>query len=53
MVVNIENILLQEGGLDVLGTGFVTIKIKSDGLINLDVLEIILFSVVEIKYTQV
>ena len=48
-----EIILAQEGGLEVLGTGFVIIKVKSEGLVILSVLRISDFVVVERKYIRV
>ena len=43
MLVNMENILMKERKLEIVGTGFVLFKIKSKVLVMLDVLKVFFF----------
>ena len=50
LVTYMKNILVQEGGLEGVGTGFVVTKIKIEGLIILEVLKGNKFLMIESKY---
>ena len=53
LVINMKNVLVQEGELEAVGTGFVVIKVISEGLVILDVSLIIEFWMIKSKFKRV
>ena len=53
IVINMDSILVQDGVLERVGTGFVIRKLKIELLVILDFLKVIKFLMVESKYIRV